>query len=385
MATISERKKKDGSISYRAEIRIKRAGKVVYRESESWPKRKLAEQWAARREFALSEPGALDQAIAGKLEAPLTVAELIQRYIEVVYPLKPWGRSKADILRLLADSEFGQLVAADVTAADIIDHCRSWPASAATVNQHYLYIRGVFSVARDLLRCDVSWAEVDAAQRTMTKLGIIGKSLERDRRPTVDEMTRVVSSFYHRRKAWEASGRAVRGDLIPMDKVLVFAMFSGRRQEEIARISRPDTDFERQRVLIRSMKHPTKKASNDVWCYVPDEAWRVMLSMPESEDGRWFPFYHRTLGDRFRQVLKELGMWSLDDPDSNLRFHDLRHECASWLFERDGYEGQRWDVSRVASVTGHQSWNTLKRYTQIENSVPNDKWGGWEWAERVCD
>ena len=165
MATISERKKKDGSISYRAEIRIKRAGKVVYRESESWPKRKLAEQWAARRESVLSEPGALDQAIAGKLEAPLTVAELIQRYIDVVYPLKPWGRTKSDTLRQLSGAAFGRLVAVDVTAADIIDHCRSWPASAATVNQHYLYIRGVFSVARDLLRCDVQWAEVDAPKQ----------------------------------------------------------------------------------------------------------------------------------------------------------------------------------------------------------------------------
>jgi len=385
MATISERKKKGGSISYRAEIRIKRGGKVVYRESESWARRKLAEQWAAKREAALAEPGALDLAIAGRLEAPLTVAELIQRYIDVVYPLRPWGRTKSDTLRQLSGSAFGQLVAVDVTAADVIDHCRSWPASAATVNQHYLYIRGVWSVARDLLRCDVQWSEIDSAQRTMSKLGIIAKSGERDRRPSVDEMTRVVSELYRRRKAWEASGRAVRGDLIPMDKVLVFAMFSGRRQEEIARINRADTDYERQRVLVRSMKHPTKKVDNDVWCYVPDEAWRVMLSMPESEDGRWFPFYARSLGDRFRQMLKELGMWSVTDVDSNLRFHDLRHECASWLFERDGFEGQRWDVPRVASVTGHQSWNTLKRYTQIENSVPNDKWADWEWAERVCD
>lgn len=387
MASIRERKKKDGSVSYLAEIRIKRGGEVVYRESETWNRRKLAEQWAAKRESALAEPRVLDRAIAGKAEKPLTVAELIHRYVEVVFPLSPWGRSKEALLKQILRSDFAGLVAEDVMAADIIDYCRSLPAGPATVNQHYVYIRGIWSVARDLLRVDVQWAEIDAAQRTMSKLGIIAKSAERDRRPTIDEMTKIVSYLHRRRREQLAGRHRYRDDLIAMDKVAVFAMFSSRRQEEIVRINRTDTDYERQRVLIRAMKHPTKKEAHDVWCYVPDEAWRVMLSMPQKEgDDRWFPYFSRSIGDRFRAVLKELGMWVVDDDgDSNLHFHDLRHECASWLFERDGFEGQRWDVPRVASVTGHQSWNSLKRYTQIENSVPNDKWKGWVWAEKVCD
>jgi hypothetical protein len=53
------------------------------------------------------------------------------------------------------------------------------------------------------------------------------------------------------------------------------------------------------------------------------------------------------------------------------------------LFERDGLNGERWDVARVAAVTGHQSWETLKRYTQIENLEPNNKWFEWVWATAV--
>lgn len=385
MATISERKKKDGSISYRAEIRIKRGGKVVYREAETWAKRKLAEQWAAQREGELSNPAVLAAAISGRDEKPITVAQLIERYIAEVYPLKPWGKTKSDTLRQLSGSEFGSLIAGEVVASDIIRHCRTWGAGPSTMNQHYIFIRGVFSVARELLGCDVRYEEVDIAQRTMIKLGIISKGGERNRRPTVDEITRLVSHCYMQRQKWGTGRFMHRDDLIPMDKVIVFAMLSGRRQEEICRITRADTDYEKQRVLVRQMKHPSKKQTNDVWCYVPDEAWRVMLSMPQREgDDRWFPYFSRTLGDRFRAVQKDLGMWSSDDAD-NLRFHDLRHECASWLFERDGWNGERWDVPRVASVTGHQNWNSLKRYTQIENSVPNNKWAGWEWLERVCE
>jgi hypothetical protein len=42
-----------------------------------------------------------------------------------------------------------------------------------------------------------------------------------------------------------------------------------------------------------------------------------------------------------------------------LRFHDLRHEATSRLFER-GYQ-----IHEVAQFTLHESWNELKRYTNL--------------------
>jgi len=168
-----------------------------------------------------------------------------------------------------------------------------------------------------------------------------------------------------------------------MDKIIVFAMFSSPRQGEFSRTLRSKSDYERKRVLIPDMKHPTKKIGNDVWVLIPDEVWDVMLSMPVNEDmpDNWFPYFHKTLGDRFRQLWKECGNYNPDG--DNVRFHDLRHECPSWLFERDGLNGERWDVARVAAVTGHQSWESLKRYTQIENIEPNNKWADWEWSGKV--
>jgi integrase len=44
----------------------------------------------------------------------------------------------------------------------------------------------------------------------------------------------------------------------------------------------------------------------------------------------------------------------------NLRFHDLRHEAASRLFEKG------LGIMEVASMTGHKSLSMLKRYTHIE-------------------
>ncbi|MAK91116.1 MAG: hypothetical protein CMI13_07785 [Oleibacter sp.] len=397
MASISKpRTNADGSVSVTAEIRIKNGGQIVHKESKTIKKpsereaRRLAERWAGSREDQLSVPGALASLLHPVVRNDITVAELIDQYIEVAYPFKPWGKSKSDTLRLIRNSDFGTNIARLVNASDIIGHCRAWSmrSSPQTSLQHYIFIRGVFSVAEDLLGCPVQYSEVDKAHRTMVKLGIIGKSAGRERRPTVEEMTDMVSLAHDRRKAQAMKGHRSkdRSDLIPMDKIMVFAIFSGRRQAEITRMRRSETDFERRRVLIREMKHPTKKASNDVWVIIPERAWNVMLSMPviPGKEDYWFPYFSRSLGDRFRVYLKESGHYTPDD-DENFRFHDMRHECASWLFEQNGYKGQVWDVPRVAAVTGHQDWGSLQRYTQISGVDPYDKWEDWEWTTKVLE
>ena len=44
---------------------------------------------------------------------------------------------------------------------------------------------------------------------------------------------------------------------------------------------------------------------------------------------------------------------------TDIRFHDLRHEAASRLFEA-GFK-----IEQVALVTGHKDWKMLKRYTNL--------------------
>lgn len=57
MATIRPRKRADGTISYTAQIRIKKDGVQVYTESQTFARKKAAEAWVKRRETELSEPG----------------------------------------------------------------------------------------------------------------------------------------------------------------------------------------------------------------------------------------------------------------------------------------------------------------------------------------
>jgi len=47
--------------------------------------------------------------------------------------------------------------------------------------------------------------------------------------------------------------------------------------------------------------------------------------------------------------------------ETNLRFHDLRHEATSRFVEA-GLSDQQ-----VSSITGHKSMQMLKRYTHLRN------------------
>mgnify|MGYP000608808268 FL=1 len=401
MATIRKRKKADGSLSYTAVIRIKQKGRLIYTESRTFSKDSNAKVWARRRETELEVSGELAAAIAkkdtGVDSSSMLFGELIDRYIEVVKPLKPWGATKGNVLQLIKRYPIANIPAEKMTTKNVVDHVvrRSQEASPQTANQDYMYIRQVLGVAEDLLGVKVSFEVIEKAQRTLAKVGAIAKSKERDRRAHLvvsndpkkerDELGDLVGLANRKRQS-----KYFREGNIMLDKVIVFAMFSSRRCSEICRITRTDTDYERQEVLIRDMKHPGQKMGNDVWVFVPDEAWAVMQSMPVVEgDDRWFPYNARSVGDYFQRVRKEAGHHQLFDgqeesPDNpNLRFHDLRHECTSWLFEKNGLGDERWDVPRVALVTGHQNWNSLKRYTNLRHVKPIDRWADWEWKEKV--
>jgi len=63
-ATIRARKLADGTVSYTAQIRIKRDGVQVYQESQTFARKQATQVWARKRETPLDEPGAIEQAAA---------------------------------------------------------------------------------------------------------------------------------------------------------------------------------------------------------------------------------------------------------------------------------------------------------------------------------
>jgi integrase len=148
-----------------------------------------------------------------------------------------------------------------------------------------------------------------------------------------------------------------------MDKVILFAIFSTRRQEEITSIRWDDFEDDHKRVLVRDMKHPGEKVGNNTWCTLTPEAIALIKAMPKTDE-RIFPYNSGTISKNFTDACKLLGI-------EDLHFHDLRHDGISRLFEIG------WDIPRASTVSAHRSWNSLKRYTHIRQT--GDKYAGWKW------
>src|SRR5690349_16201020 len=119
----------------------------------------------------------------------ITVAKLIDLFIEAVHPIKPFGQSHIYTLRLLQDLPIGQIEAAKLKAFDLLEHCRgriagTWrkKVCAATVTQDLTYLRGPFAFAKIGLDLpDVSLVAFVDVKPLLEKYNLIGKGRPRDR------------------------------------------------------------------------------------------------------------------------------------------------------------------------------------------------------------
>jgi integrase len=344
MATITKYRKKDGTLSYTGQIRIRRKGVIVHTEAFTHSKRTMVVAWAKRRETELAAPGVLDS-----LSHRVTVGEVLAWYL--AFSSKA-GRSKVSTIVYLQSQPIAGMDATKLTVEDLLEHAQDRKASGAkppTILQDFIWLRLAMNGYRLAKDAPVAAQAVEDATSLLRGAKAIGAGKRRTRRPTLDEMNRIMAHLNCR------DGRAQ----VPMKEIVLFALFSARRQEEICRIRWEDMDGDR--ILVRDMKHP--RQVRDSWVFLTDEAKAVIDRQPRT-DARIFPYESKSVSAAFIRACKFLAI-------QDLRFHDLRHEAASWLFERG------WDIPRVAGVTGHQSWSSLQIYTHIRER--GDKYECWAW------
>ena len=361
MATIRARTRTDGSTSYTAQIRLIREGAQVYQESQTFARKQAAQAWVRKREAELDQPGAIER--ANRVGA--TVKEMIERYMLEMEKARALGKTKLATLKAISESYLGQVNDEDLNCQILVEYAvwRMGPEGGGvlpqTAGNDLAHLGAVLSIARPAWGYQVDPHAMGDARKVLRKLGYNMRSRERDRRPTLDELDKLLTHFQ--------GILAYRPSSINMLKMAAFALFSTRRQEEITRIKWSDLDEEGSRVLVRDMKNPGQKIGNDVWCHLPSEAMDILKTMPRAVEVI-FPYNAESISASWTRACKFLG---IDD----LHFHDLRHEGVSRLFEMD------WDIPRVASVSGHRDWNSMRRYTHLRGR--GDVYAGWKWLEIV--
>ena len=281
MASITKRGKR-----WRALVR-----KIVPSRSKTFDTKSSAQRWATQLEADID-------AGAARGTAPtrgITIADLIDRYVLEIKPLKRWGPSKeASLMRLRRDC--GDWKVQHITASQIIEYCRSRAtgnAGPVTVNADLSYLGSVLRVARSVWCLDVPDVIKDV-RTALGLIGIIGKSQQRDRRPTQPELDRLCDYF----------ARNLR-QTIPMHDIVRFAVATAMRLGEIVNIKWDDVDPQARTVLIRDRKHPTEKLGNNQKVPLLFESDLIVIRQPRNSD-RVFPFNAQSCSRAFQRATAAL-------------------------------------------------------------------------------
>lgn len=201
------------------------------------------------------------------------------------------------------------------------------------------------------------------AVKTLRNLRIVASSNQRSRRPTEEELVKLRDYFCGKKSS------------VPMWELVLFAITTALRLGEIVGVGGivwDDVDVNNRLLTVRARKDPESPQGFDMTIPLlrgPVVVTREIFDPLDvilrqktayARTGRVFPFAETTITDYFRTACAELQV-------NDLHFHDLRHDAISRFFEY-GYT-----IPEVAAVSGHRSWASLKRYTQIRPATLHEK------------
>lgn len=319
-------------------------------KSRTFPTKSAARTWAERIERELAE-----QEARGHTDGvDPTVSELVDWYTGYVRRMKDISLTQKGNLTRVKEG-LGEIVASQLTPGEIIEHVRRRrqgehvnggghrvpPCGGATMNVELGYLSEMLKVAKAVGHLRLAHDPVTEARPTLRLMKLVSRPAKRTRRPTPDELERLKAHFDANR--WRMK--------LPMVDIIDFAVGTAKREGEITRLLWTDLDAETRTALLRDAKHPRSKEGNHRRFPLLAGMWDLVQRQSGNSE-RIFPYEPDSIGTAFRRGCVALGI-------KDLRFHDLRHEAASRLFE------QGYSIEQVATVTLHESWEELKRYTQL--------------------
>lgn len=356
MASIRKRTNKDGSTSYRVDVRLK--GSPPQRATFS--RLTDAKQWGKNTESAIKENRYFKTAEAQKH----TLGEMIDRYTRDVLPTKPKDKTRKKHLEWFKD-EIGVYTLADITPARIVE-CRDKllteksektkkARSPATVVRYMAALSHAFTIAVN------EWGWLDDTPMRKVKKPALPRgrvrflsedSIAPDGKAIDGERTRLL-------KACEKSDNAY------LYTVVVLALSTGMRQGEIMGLTWDDVDLHQCRVTL----HETKNGERRV---VPLTGKALELLKEHSkirslEINLLFPGKPKRV-DSGKMVYKPMDLrapWVAAMKKAGIedfRFHDLRHSAASYLAMNGA------SLPELAEVLGHKTLQMVKRYSHLSEA-----------------
>lgn len=288
-----------------------------------------AARWARLLESEFDRGVFVDRSEAERI----TISELIDRYLSEVTPKKKSARREKQRLEGLK-RHFGAFSPASLRSAHIAEY-RDARLNAglagATVVKELNSLSHLFEVAAKDWGIPIPSNPAKQVRRPKVARG-------RERRLITGEESRLFA-------ACTASRASMLGPVVR------FALETGMRMGEILSLEWRNVDAHNRVATL-----PDTKTGDARQVPLSSAAMAAIQSLPRHiSDGRVFWTWSRTdsLENAWRRAVKSAGI-------TDLRFHDLRHEAVSRLFEAD------LNPMEVACISGHKTLQMLKRYTHLK-------------------
>jgi len=131
--------------------------------------------------------------------------------------------------------------------------------------------------------------------------------------------------------------------------IFLFAIETGMRRGEILKLKWSNINFDDRTAYLEDTKNGEDR-------YVPLSCKAIeLLSSTKQSNNLVFPVSSNAVRLSWERLKRKANV-------NNLRFHDLRHEATSRLFEKG------LSIMEVASITGHKDIRMLRTYTHLQTN-----------------
>jgi integrase len=318
-----------------------------FREVKTFVNKTAAKNWAKDVETRITKKTWIS---VGK-QKDIDLRQIIQWSIDEAQTVRTFGAPKLASMKRI-QNDIGYLTLDKLTVKAVMDYAveRRKTVKGSTLQQNLGYITQAIRRAKQKQNIPLAECPFKAATDLLQEERLTSASTERDRRPSDEEL----DILEHMKDGY-------------LKDYYVIAIESALRQGEIHNLQRSDLDFDKSLMLIRGRKDKSTDEGRDEIIPMFEATREVLLR--ESMLNHNAPLTAPAIGtqpqksgsvsDEWRKYAN-LNLPRFKDKELRLRFHDLRHEAISRLFEAD------WDIPEVAAVSGHRDWSQLKRYTNLK-------------------
>lgn len=291
--------------------------------SKTFRTRAAAEGWARKTENEIEAGESVDLSLT-----KITLSEILSRYeLEVTEHKK--GRIKERSVLKNLTTHLGALTLAQVTPESVAGYVRArmQPAtgkgvSSDTIRRELATLSAVWETCRVLWGYSLRDNPARATGAMLSKSRQLKRKVRRDRRLHPGEYRRLLQQLQP-----------------TMRRLVRFAIETAMRRGEIAKL-RPE------HLRHDGLRIEDDKGGKTVTIPISSKARRIVEGLPTGG----FCLRPDSITQAFDRACERAGI-------EDLRFHDLRHEGTSRLFEKG------LGIEEVAMVTRHATWASLKGYT----------------------